>query len=135
MRDYMFRNRWGALLFVGLTVAGALTLVGTDKDAGALQQATERLAQNQQQAEQFVKDQQRVQETVATQGEPSQPAVMAATDEELIDPATGIDPTPVDEFAAAQEQASSGAEVQVVARDSSIPSDSALPQPAPATDN
>ena len=39
MRGYMFRNRWFALLFVCLTLAGVTKLVGTDRESGAIQEA------------------------------------------------------------------------------------------------
>ena len=95
MRGYMFRNRWLALLFVALTLAGVTTLVGTEKSHGALQDATDQIAQQKAQAEQL---------TSATQESSSSDDadnVVMAADEELIDPAQGEDPTPIDEFAAA----------------------------------
>ena len=95
MRGYMFRNRWFALLFVALTLAGVTTLVGTEKSHGALQDATDQIAQQKAQAEQL---------TSATQESSSSDDadnVVMAADEELIDPAQGEDPTPIDEFAAA----------------------------------
>jgi hypothetical protein len=95
MRGYMFRNRWFALLFVALTLAGVTTLVGTEKSHGALQDATDQIAQQKAQAEQL---------TSATQESSSSDDadnVVMAADEDLIDPAQGEDPTPIDEFAAA----------------------------------
>ena len=96
MRGYMFRNRWFALLFVALTLAGVTTLVGTEEGHGALQDATDQIAQQKAQAEQL---------TSATQSTPSTDGsaeeVVLASDEDLIDPAQGEDPTPIDEFAAA----------------------------------
>ena len=97
MRGYMFRNRWFALLFVALTLAGVTTLVGTEQGHGAIQDATDQIAQQKAQAEQL---------TSATQDAPSladdtADSVVMAADEDLIDPAEGEDPTPIDEFAAA----------------------------------
>lgn len=94
MRGYMFRNRWFALLFVCLTLAGVTKLVGTDRESGAIQEAAGQLAETRAQAEQF---------SSATQ-EPAaeitdEPDVMElASDEDLIDPAVGEDPTPADDF-------------------------------------
>jgi len=96
MRGYMFRNRWFALLFVALTLAGVTTLVGTEKGHGALQDATDQIARQKAQADQM---------TSATQESPSADvsadSIPLAADEDLIDPAEGEDPTPIDEFAAA----------------------------------
>ena len=91
MRDYMFRNRWGALLFVGLTLAGVTTLVGTDKNSGALQQAALEIERQQAQAEKFAKD-----PGAEQTPDDEDPEANLISDEELIDPATGEDPTPVD---------------------------------------
>lgn len=41
----MFQNRWGALLFVGATLAGAISLVGTGDGNGAIADATAQLEQ------------------------------------------------------------------------------------------
>ncbi len=114
MRGYMFRNRWFALLFVGLTLAGVTTLVGTEKGHGALQDATDQIAQQKAQAEQM---------TTATQQTPSPDVspdeVVMAADEDLIDPAQGEDPTPPDEFAAANppDPEDIADEVVIVSRD------------------
>lgn len=96
MRGYMFRNRWFALLFVALTLAGVTTLVGTEKSHGALQDATDQIAQQKAQAEQLTGTAQD-----APPSDESADNVVMAADEELIDPAQGEDPTPIDEFAAA----------------------------------
>jgi hypothetical protein len=98
MRGYMFRNRWGALLFVGITLAGVTTLVGTGGSDGAIQQAADQLANQKAEAERLTAPPE-VNTPVAAEV-PSDTVILAA-DEELIDPATGEDPTPVDEFAAA----------------------------------
>jgi hypothetical protein len=90
MRGYMFRNRWGALLFVGLTLAGAAQLVGTGKGDGAIEAAKDRLVAQKAQGENF------------TIGQPAPaaeqaPKVEFTPDEELIDLAVGEDPTPIDQ--------------------------------------
>ena len=98
MRGYMFRNRWFALLFVGLVLAGATRIVGTGKGDGALDDAAEQIAAQRDVAERF---------TSGTQAEVADEDMDVAftADEELIDSATGEDPTPVDEFAAQQPSA------------------------------
>ena len=96
MRGYMFRNRWGALLFVCLTLAGAATLVGTETGEGAIQQATDQIAQQKAQADRLTTDTQAPAQPTRKTAE----TVVWSADEDLIDPATGEDPTPIDEFAA-----------------------------------
>jgi hypothetical protein len=113
MRGYMFRNRWFALLFVCITLAGVTKLVGTDKEHGTIQHATDQIAAQRVQAEQL---------TTATQETPVDSAaddVPYADDDELIDEATGEDPTPVDEFAATTSEDADGPsdEVTIVSRD------------------
>jgi hypothetical protein len=112
----MFRNRWGALLFVCLTLAGAATLVGTEEGEGAIQQATDQIAQQRAQAEQLTAD---MQAPAQPAGDPTETVVLSS-DEDLIDPATGEDPTPIDEFAAANpadRDADVSDEVVIVSRD------------------
>ncbi|WP_126176768.1 hypothetical protein [Tsuneonella rigui] len=110
----MFRNRWFALLFVALTLAGVTTLVGTEKSHGALQDATDQIAQQKAQAEQLTG----VTQEVSPSDESGDNVVMA-TDEELIDPAQGEDPTPIDEFATANppDPAEMSNDVVIVSRD------------------
>lgn len=43
MRGYMFKNRWGALLFVCLTALGAASLIGGEDDQGVLLSAADEL--------------------------------------------------------------------------------------------
>lgn len=113
MRGYMFRNRWFALLFVAITLAGVTKLVGTDKEQGAVQQAAVQLAAQRVQAEQLT----------APAQEPSADAhlddVPYVDENELIDDAAGEDPTPVDEFAAANsdDAGEPSDEVTIVSRD------------------
>ena len=101
MRGYMFRNRWGALLFVAMTLAGVTTLVGTGKHDGALEQATDQIAAQRARADQLKAE--------AATAEPAK-RVLFTPDEELIDETLGDDPTPIDEFAAANEDQQKPAE-------------------------
>ncbi len=93
----MFRNRWFALLFVGMVLAGVTKIVGTEEDQGALDAAREELARQRAQAEQMTG------ESAQFTFTDEDVEVEFVPDEELIDPATGYDPTPIDEFAAASE--------------------------------
>lgn len=97
MRGYMFRNRWGALLFVGLVLAGVTRLVGTGHGDGALDLAREQLVEQKAQAERMTSDTRRPTERAME--------VEFASDQELIDPAVGEDPTPIDQRLAAEEGA------------------------------
>lgn len=94
MRGYMFRNRWGALLFVALTLAGVTRLVGSEDGEGAIQQAADRIAQQKAEADRLTSDVRQTPSAASTAPE----TVVLSADEELIDPATGDDPTPIDEF-------------------------------------
>ena len=129
MRGYMFRNRWGALFFVGLTLAGVTTLVGTEKEGGALQEATHQLARQKAQAEELAADPASATET----GKPLKTVVIPA-DEELIDQALGEDPTPIDEFAEAdrnKESPADGDQVIIVSREVAGAGLTVPPEPAP----
>jgi hypothetical protein len=87
----MFRNRWGALLFVGLTLAGVAQLVGTGKGDGAIERARSQIAAQRARAGPIV-----------TRSAPTGAAevkVEFVPDEELIDLALGEDPTPIDQRA------------------------------------
>jgi len=128
MRGYMFRNRWLALLFVAMTLAGVTKLVGTDKEKGTIQQATSQIAAQKAQADLLTTTQ-----TLSNKGDGTQD-IPFASDEELIDPGVGEDPTPVDEFAAAKSAPDGPAEeVTIVSRDT--PGEAAPagpPAPGPA---
>lgn len=97
MRGYMFRNRWGALLFVGLVLAGVTRLVGTGDGDGALDLAKRQLVEQKGQAEGITSDTRRPTERPAK--------VEFVSDDELIDPAVGEDPTPIDQRLAADNGA------------------------------
>lgn len=97
MRGYMFRNRWGALLFVGLVLAAVTRLVGTGHGDGALDLAKEQLAEQKAQAERMTSGTRRSAERATK--------VEFASDEELIDPAVGEDPTPIDQRLAGETDA------------------------------
>jgi hypothetical protein len=127
MRGYMFRNRWFALLFVCITLAGVTKLVGTDKEHGAIQQTADQFAAQRAQAAQM---------TTAPQETPADTSaddVPYADDDELIDLAVGEDPTPVDEFAANSSENADGPsdEVTIVSRDVPDETPDATPDPAP----
>lgn len=92
MRGYMFRNRWFALLFVALVLAGVTKFVGTGKNDGAIDVARSQLTEQREIAEQFTTQTQP--ETVSG----DDVTIEFSSDEELIDPATGEDPTPTDDF-------------------------------------
>lgn len=96
MRGYMFRNRWLAMLFVGMILAGVTRLVGTETDKGAIDAAATEIVKQKAQADQFAADMSEA-ETPA-----DDISVEFTSDEELIDAAVGEDPTPVDEFAEQQ---------------------------------
>lgn len=108
MRGYMFRNRWFAVIFVAMVLAGVTKFIGTGNNDGAIDAAREQLAQQRAIAEEF---------TSANQ--PPAPAeddvtVEFSSDEELIDPAIGDDPTPADAFVAAEEAETIPAEEIVI---------------------
>ena len=94
MRGYMFRNRWGAMLFVALTLASVTTLIGSEDGEGAIKQATDRIAQQKAEADRLTTDTQQAPPAAAGPAE----TIFLSAYEELIDPATGEDPTPIDEF-------------------------------------
>jgi hypothetical protein len=122
----MFRNRWGALLFVALTLAGVTTLIGTEGGEGAIKHAADQIAQQKAEAERLTTATQESPKAVASPAE----AVVLSADEELIDPATGEDPTPIDEFATtdpADPNAAISDDVVIVSRDVGGPAES---QPA-----
>lgn len=122
MRGYMFRNRWFALLFVCLTLAGVTKLIGTEEDGGTIQEATDQLTQVKDQAEQMT-----TQTTPA--GDDTTFDAPLASDEELIDQALGEDPTPVDEFAATQpaEEETPADEVIIVSQGPAAPNPVEVP--------
>lgn len=95
MRGYMFRNRWLALLFVGLVLAGTTRIVGTGEGDGALAEATQDLAEERTQLEAVSSERE--------SGSPDDEVVIEFTpDEELIDPAVGDDPTPAADYSEAE---------------------------------
>ncbi len=97
MYALLFKNRLAALGFVLLTAAGAVSLIGTEEDAGLIQQTKEQiLAQKQGFAD-------KVEGMQAKNAEP-RPVIMGPTPEipvylneeaETRDPTLGYDPTPI----------------------------------------
>ena len=97
MRGYMFRNRWLAMLFVALVLAGVTRVGGTGKGDGIIDEATEQLAAQRERAEALSDE---IEAEAPEQAETEDDAAeLLASDEDLIDPAIGEDPTPPDEFA------------------------------------
>jgi len=93
MRGYMFKSSKGALLFVAVTMLGVVTLVGTEDNEGALLKAAadiekQRNMMNADQSDQLV--------DLAPEGFASSRtgALEFSSDEDLIDDASGFDPTP-----------------------------------------
>ena len=96
MRGYMFRNRWFSLVFVGLVLVGVANLVGTEEGGGTLGEMREQFARQ--------TDQTHGLDTESELPEVSDDVHFEfIDDEELIDPATGYDPTPIDPVAALPE--------------------------------
>ena len=108
MRGYMFRNRWFALLFVAIVLAGVTRLVGTGNGDGAIDFAKQRLAEQKVEAERLTTD-----------SKPTAPEakMLFTPDEELIDQALGEDPTPIDQF---QSEEAEGTEEEEVPHDTVI---------------
>ena len=91
----LFRNRWIALGFVAMMVASAISLVGTEEGGGMIDEAK---AELQGQKQDF--------ETQAAElAEPTSSNIVIdagafeedVSDDDLVDPGTGEDPTPMDE--------------------------------------
>jgi len=93
MRGYMFKNSKGALFFVALTLLGVATLVGTEDNEGALLKAA---ANIEQQRNMMNEDRRVVRGNSAPIGFASSNGQTRefTADEDLIDDATGFDPTP-----------------------------------------
>jgi len=95
--QFLFKNRWIALAFVGFTLLSVYTLVGTEDDASVLGAMTGIAAQpDQNPAEMSIVEQPQQPEYLADDGMADFADDAYVGDEELIDPATGTDPTPMD---------------------------------------
>lgn len=101
MRGYMFKSRWGALLFVCLTVYGAVSLIGDEEDEGTLLSAADTLTHSRAEFSENsaalsapnprpVLDAGSADAEVLSEGSVSSPE----EDDYLIDTAQGIDPSP-----------------------------------------
>lgn len=94
MKGYMFQSRTGALLFVGITLIGVASLVGTEGEGGTLKAAT---AQIEQQGAEL-----RGQAEAMANPDPDPDPIMVdaepefVEDEDLVLNPTGIDPTPME---------------------------------------
>ncbi len=111
MRGYMFRTKWGALLFAVATAAGAATLIGGEQDRGVLLNAAEDIQQ-----------QKAAMEATMSSGSsplaiPTSARVEFTSEEELIDDASGFDPTPVEDGAPLESEVVPHDEVVIVSRD------------------
>lgn len=91
MYRMLFINRWIALAFVFLTVFSTIAIVGTEEKDGAIDRATKDLNE---QRETFAKKAASFSQSEASDTDPGPTAF--ASDEDLIDDATGYDPTPDD---------------------------------------
>ena len=120
MYTFLFRNRYGALAFVGLTMIGAASLVGTQEDEGLI---TQTAATIEQQRADFEQASEAVNATPSpttdmNAGTPTierAPPIPIAEDEDLIDDAEGIDPTPIDPFD--RQAIARDADVVIILRD------------------
>ena len=96
MRGYMFKNRWLAIVFVAMTVIGALNLVGGED--GVLVQASGDLESRRAASDAsrfapqpgYVPDPQQQQESAIFEED----GYDFSDDEELVDDAMGFDPSP-----------------------------------------
>lgn len=98
MYRHLFRNRWIALAFVLMMASSAASLVGTEDGGGMIDQAKEQL---QGQKDQFEAEAAKMAKptrshTVISLEEPPVSEGDMQDEEALIDPGTGIDPTPPD---------------------------------------
>lgn len=92
MYRHLFRNRWIALAFVAMMVTSAISMVGTEEGGGMIDQATAELQGQKQDFEQ----------QAAELSKPSYSHTVIDMDDveaeesedDLVDPGTGIDPTP-----------------------------------------
>src|SRR3990167_8487341 len=93
MRSFMFRNAKGALFFAAVTVLGVVGLIGSEDNEGALLKAASEIERQRAMAD---GDKEQEQEPPPTHGfaQEDQAPLEFSTDEELIDSAQGLDPTP-----------------------------------------
>ena len=101
MRGYMFKNRWGALLFVCLTAIGAASLIGGEDDQGLLLSATDELTDARDgldsRRQELSRPDERPVLDAGNVGEFSSDDELVAeylSDEELIDDTQGLEPEP-----------------------------------------
>ncbi len=97
MASGIFKGPRGALIFVGVTLGSVALLVGTEDDGGALVVATDELGSD----EPSLSDRNAGRLSSPPPARPSRRPSTAtsddtlfASDEELIDDASGVDPTP-----------------------------------------
>lgn len=95
MYRHLFRNRWVALGFVIMMVTSAISLVGTEEGGGMIEEAKAELEGQKQGFE----------TQAAELAEPTSSNIVIdagafeedVSEEDLVDPGTGEDPTPIDE--------------------------------------
>ena len=89
----MFRNAKGALFFAAVTMLGVVGLIGSEDNEGALLKAASEIERQRALADGAGQENQ---DPPPTQGfaQEDQTELVFSTDEELIDTAQGLDPTP-----------------------------------------
>ncbi len=99
MNQFIFKNRWFAAGFVALILFGTYLLVG-DREGGLLSQMTNGVAERRTDLDtQLAEVSAPPPVLTAPQDDSTSEEHEYLEDEELIDSATGIDPTPPDEMA------------------------------------
>ncbi|MGB7407853.1 MAG: hypothetical protein WA908_05055 [Pontixanthobacter sp.] len=97
MYSLLFRNKLVALGFVALFLIGVATLVGTEDNAGVLSQTAQSLDTHRSDFDETVKELETPAPQPTIMADAPEPAeIPPASDEALIDEATGYDPTPID---------------------------------------
>ena len=100
MATGIFKGPKGALIFVGVTMASVALLVGTEEDSGALVAAADELSRNSSADNIPARDASRLPQPAPRPARRRPPAstqddsALFASDEELIDDASGFDPSP-----------------------------------------
>ncbi|MGD9471737.1 MAG: hypothetical protein AB7G24_09295 [Novosphingobium sp.] len=114
MYRMLFRSRWAALLFVAITIASAAAFVGSSEgESAATELATNMRAQAQAKLPFAAED-------VNEAARQSELIHGFASEEELVDDATGLDPTPEDELARIEAELAAQDEPTIVANSDQI---------------
>ncbi len=96
MRGVLFRNRWFALLYAAIVLVGVARIVGTGNGDGAVDLAKRQIVE---------RKAERAPPATVREARRLPVKVQFLPDEDLIDPATGEDPTPIDQRAGGEESA------------------------------